>query len=76
MKQTTLKTIEVVVRPDGQSSVETKGFAGAECLDASRFLEAALGTPHADRRTAGYYSTGVTADAGVSNSHSGRKEGL
>lgn len=74
--QTTSKTIEVVVRPDGQLSVETKGFAGAACEEASRFLEAALGTLLSDQRTAEFYSTAVTADAGVSNSNSGRKEGL
>mgnify|MGYP000200442811 CR=1 FL=1 len=74
--QTTSKRIEVVVRPDGQSSVETKGFAGAECEEASRFLEAALGSSEGDQRTAEFYSTAVAADAGVSNSNSGRKEGL
>ena len=38
-----MKTIEVVVASDGTSRVETKGFHGAECQHASRFLEAALG---------------------------------
>ena len=65
--QATKKRIEVVVRPDGQSSVETKGFAGAECAEASRFLEAALGTPRSGGRTGEYYSTVTTADAGVTS---------
>jgi hypothetical protein len=39
-----LKTIEVVVSPAGESRVETKGFSGAECRDASRFVESTLGT--------------------------------
>ena len=73
--QTTSKTIEVVVRPDGQSSVETKGFAGAECEEASRFLEAALGSPQRRRRTVEFYSTAVAADASVSNSYSEREVG-
>lgn len=51
MKQGTMRTIEVVIRPDGQSSVETKEFAGAECLEASRFLETALGSSCRYRRT-------------------------
>ena len=38
-----MKTIEVVVASDGTSRVETKGFHGAECQQASLFLEAALG---------------------------------
>ncbi len=37
------KTIEITVLPDGQTKVETKGFVGAECRQASRFVERALG---------------------------------
>ncbi len=39
----TLKTIEIIVAPNGQSKVETKGFTGSECRDASRFVELAIG---------------------------------
>jgi hypothetical protein len=42
-----MKTIEIMVSPTGQVRVETKGFVGAECQAASRFIEQALG-----RRTA------------------------
>ena len=37
------KTIEIIVSPTGQTQVETKGFTGSECRDASRFIEEALG---------------------------------
>ena len=37
------KTIEIVVAPNGQSRVETKGFAGSVCRQASLFIEHALG---------------------------------
>ena len=37
------KTIEIIVAPNGQTRVETKGFVGSECREASRFLEKALG---------------------------------
>ena len=37
------KIIEIVVAPNGQSRVETKGFAGSECRQASLFIEQALG---------------------------------
>lgn len=37
------RVIEIVVTPDGQTRVETKGFTGAECQQASRFLHQALG---------------------------------
>lgn len=37
------KIIEIVVAPNGQSQVETKGFVGSECRHASLFIEQALG---------------------------------
>jgi hypothetical protein len=40
-----MKTIEVIIAPDGQSRVETNGFTGSDCREASRFLEKALGQP-------------------------------
>ena len=38
-----MKCIEITVSPTGQTSVQTKGFVGDECRDASRFIEEALG---------------------------------
>ena len=38
-----MKIIEIVIAPNGQSTVETKGFIGSECRDASRFIEQAIG---------------------------------
>ena len=43
MKTATLKTIEIIIAPNGQTKVETKGFTGSECRDASRLIEQALG---------------------------------
>mgnify|MGYP002626826558 CR=1 FL=1 len=37
------RTIEIIVSPDGSTQIETKGFAGESCRDASRFLEESLG---------------------------------
>ena len=45
-----VKTIEITVGPKGETKVETRGFTGGECREASRFVEQALG--HADRRDA------------------------
>ena len=36
-------TIEIIVSPLGETRLETKGFAGASCQDASHFIEKALG---------------------------------
>jgi len=37
------KIIEITVLPNGQTKVETKGFVGSECRQASQFMERALG---------------------------------
>jgi len=37
------KRIEIVVSPQGESHVETKGFTGSSCREASKFIESALG---------------------------------
>ena len=54
------RVIEVVVSPQGETTVQTKGYAGADCLKASKFLEQALGVTSADRRTAEFYQTTPT----------------
>lgn len=37
------KIIEIVVSPAGELTVTTKGFGGASCREASKFVEQALG---------------------------------
>ena len=49
------RIIEVTVSPTGEATVQTKGYAGADCLRASKFLEQALGVVAADRTTAEFY---------------------
>ena len=50
-----MKTIEITVDPKGQARVETKGFSGGECREASRFVEQALGTRSAETLTAEFH---------------------
>jgi hypothetical protein len=49
------RTIEVVVSPQGDTRVETKGFTGSSCRLASRFLEEALGTSVSEKLTGEFY---------------------
>ena len=51
------RVIEVIVSPTGETTVQTKGYAGADCLQASKFLEQALGVATADRKSAEFYET-------------------
>ena len=51
----TRKVIRVIVGPRGETRVETKGFSGGECREASRFLEQALGQPASEQLTPEFY---------------------
>ena len=51
------RVIEVTVSPQGEATVQTRGYAGADCLQASKFLEQALGAVADDRRTSEFYQT-------------------
>jgi hypothetical protein len=51
------RIIEVLVSPTGETTVQTRGYAGSDCLQASRFLEQALGVSTAERTTAELYQT-------------------
>ncbi len=49
------KVIEITVGPTGETTVRTKGFAGAECREASKFVEQALGQKTAETLTAEFH---------------------
>jgi len=51
------RIIEVVVGPTGDTTVQTKGYIGSDCFQASRFLEDALGVKSTDRPTSEFYSS-------------------
>ena len=55
------KIIQVIVGPEGETKIETKGFSGGECREASRFLEQALGQPVGEQLTAEFYQGQPTA---------------
>ena len=50
-----MKTIEITVGPKGETKVETKGFPGGACREASRFVEQALGSRSAESLTAEFF---------------------
>ena len=49
------RTIEIIVTPNGQSQVQTKGFTGSSCRQASQFIEQALGQRTSEQLTAEFY---------------------
>ena len=52
---TTAKTIEITVDPNGSISVQTRGFIGQTCKDASQFLERALGNVRRETKLPEYF---------------------
>lgn len=48
-------TIEIVVEPNGSTSVETVGFVGTACQAASSFLERVLGQTTAEQLKPEYH---------------------
>ena len=51
------KIIRVIVGPKGETRIETKGFKGTDCREASRFLEQALGQPVNEQLTPEFYQS-------------------
>ena len=49
------RIIEVIVSPTGETKIQTKGYAGSDCLQASKFLEQALGVTTAETKSSEYY---------------------
>ena len=54
------KLIEVIVSPTGETKIETKGYSGSSCRDASRFIEEALGQRVGEHLTAEFHQTQTT----------------
>jgi hypothetical protein len=54
------RIIEVTVSPKGETTMQTKGYAGGECLQASKYLEQALGIITADHKTGEFYQAATT----------------
>lgn len=52
-----MRTIEILIRPNGETRVETKGFSGSDCRDASRLLESALGKRRTETLTNEFFTT-------------------
>ena len=57
MKQ---RTIEIVIKPDGGLELEAVGYQGANCEQATRYLEEALGVAAKRSRKPEYYRSGRT----------------
>ncbi len=53
--------IEIVVSPQGETRLQTTGFTGSSCRDASRLLERALGQSVSEQLTPEFYQQASTS---------------
>lgn len=60
-----MKTIEIIVSSAGMSTVVTKGFAGSDCQQASRFLEKTLGKEMREQLTPEFYAVQNTRQSNI-----------
>jgi hypothetical protein len=51
-----MKSIEVVISPTGETRLETKGFEGSACREASQLLERALGQTTSEQLTTEFHA--------------------
>jgi hypothetical protein len=54
------RIIEVIVSPSGEVSIQTKGYTGSSCQQASLFLEQALGVTTSEKKTSEYFESETT----------------
>ena len=50
-----MQTVEITITAKGETSMQTRGFAGSSCRDASRFIEQALGQRLEEQLTAEFH---------------------
>ena len=60
------KTLEVIVSPNGETTVRTRGYTGSDCAEATRALERELGLVVRDQQTAEFYQTSTSQQQNLS----------
>jgi hypothetical protein len=54
------KIIRLIVGPKGETKIETRGFTGSDCREASKFLEQVRDQPVNEQLTAEFYQSQTT----------------
>ena len=54
------RTLEILISPTGEITIDAIGFKGPDCEQATRFLEEALGSIHVRQRKPEYQRRHVT----------------
>jgi len=51
------RSIEIIIAPDGALTIDAVGFKGADCDQATKFLEQALGATSVKQRKPEYHQS-------------------
>lgn len=54
------RVIEITINSQGETSLQTKGFSGSSCREASQFLEQALGNATSETLTTEFHQQVAT----------------
>ena len=54
------RIIEVLVNKRGETTIQTKGYAGSDCFQGSKYLEQALGIITGDRKIQEFFQEVAT----------------
>ncbi len=65
-----MKTIQIIISPEGKAVLETHGFQGTQCQEASRFLEQALGSTSSETLTSPFYQNTATSQQQIPTNES------
>src|SRR5690606_5376038 len=52
-----MTTLQITITPTGETHIETQGFRGSDCRQASKFLERALRPRPRERLTSEFYAS-------------------
>jgi len=55
-------TIEIIIAPTGEITIDAVGFKGADCEKATKFLEQALGVIGGRTRKADYHARSISTN--------------
>ena len=64
-----MKQINLLVSPAGEVRLETHGFAGPACQEASRFLQQALGQSLSEQLTSEYHQQPISLETQLPQTH-------
>lgn len=64
-----MKQIQLLISPNGEVRLETQGFSGPACQEASRFLQQVLGQTLSEQLTSEYHQLPINLETNLPQTH-------